>query len=162
MPEPQPPRPLVFLDIDGVLATARTRFKLGELDPICVQALNALTEDTGAELVISSTWRMYFSVGEMRQMFTRQGVTARIVGYTAVVDRGTGTHGLVAAVERGREIALFLQVGPPRPFVILDDDDDMAELRRYLVRTTSAIGLTPGDVLQAKAILAAGCAAGGR
>ncbi|HZC25018.1 MAG TPA: HAD domain-containing protein, partial [Candidatus Binatia bacterium] len=56
---------LIFLDVDGTLVTKRTlaeRLALGlagqaVADPACVDALNQLIAETGARIVLSSSWR---------------------------------------------------------------------------------------------------------
>ncbi len=48
-------RPVVFLDIDGVLHIAGCR--PGTFDRECVSALNWLTDAANARIVVSSTWR---------------------------------------------------------------------------------------------------------
>lgn len=61
--------PIVFLDIDGVLNHWRLYAELEEraghtapadwLDRECIARLDALCDATGAEVVISSSWRLY-------------------------------------------------------------------------------------------------------
>ena len=46
---------IIFLDIDGVICTPKTDFRY--LDIRCVNHLNNIVEDTGAKIVISSSWR---------------------------------------------------------------------------------------------------------
>ena len=57
-------RPIVFLDIDGVLNSyswwaRRTtmEFPYREFDPVCVSRLSGLVERVDADIVISSPWR---------------------------------------------------------------------------------------------------------
>lgn len=66
-------RKIIFLDIDGVVnshdwyerreklppTSSREAFKKNEFDPAAVQLLQALLVDTEADVVLSSTWRLY-------------------------------------------------------------------------------------------------------
>ena len=59
------PRPVVFLDVDGVLHPLVVGFKDGRLGeehlfaPGCMRLLKRIVDETGAELVLSSSWRQF-------------------------------------------------------------------------------------------------------
>jgi hypothetical protein len=152
---------VIFLDFDGVLCNpesisagykARTA---PEQDPYgphddCVSALNRIIEQTGAVIVVSSTWRKCKNPNSaMRETLMRWGVTGQVIGCTPVLERGA------FSVQRGTEIQQWLDTSrtPVTSFVILDDDSDMAHLRHRLVRTSFKVGLTEADADQAIAIL---------
>ena len=139
-------RRLLFLDIDGVLVNRESvrlpRISKGAVS--CVAALNRITDETGAEIVISSSWRLDFSVYELREMLRAWGVTGQVSGVTC---RTTGAS-------RGREIQEWLRAnGPVSSVVIIDDDSDMDSLLSCLVRTDSETGLTLEDAEEAIALL---------
>lgn len=46
---------LLFLDIDGVIVSARTKFL--SFDPVAVQLIKELCMEHGFKIVCSSTWR---------------------------------------------------------------------------------------------------------
>ena len=130
-------KPVVFLDIDGVLCIKGCR--PGTFAPECVTALNWLTDATAAQIVVSSTWR--HGTG-WRERIEGKGITAKIIGRTPDLnDRNPGTV-IWTSVTRGTEIKTWLHRHAPRPFVILDDDTDMDDLRDYLVQTSFDSGLT--------------------
>lgn len=118
---------ICFTDIDGVLVTHRS-FDIyleqhGEhgsgirvpFDPEAVRNLNSLTDQTGAKLVISSTWRFIYDFGALRRIFQERGVTGEVVGVTVRL------QGL-----RGHEIEEWVRQSPEvSSYVILDDDSDM-------------------------------------
>ncbi len=120
-------KPVVFLDIDGVLHIAGDPSM--RLNADCVRALNWLTEAGDAQIVVSSTWRF---LPDLRGRLTADGVQAKVIGTTPNL----------GDVERGEEIARWLEIHSHRAFVILDDDADMGDLLPYLVQTESAHGLT--------------------
>lgn len=145
---------VIFLDIDGVLnhadwLTEHRNFGLDHLDPAAVARVQRICDATGAHVVISSTWRLVYSLGRLRDMLYERGLRARVVGETP--------H--LPAQERGDEIQLWLDRTPARRgweldgIVILDDDRDMRHLDPWLVRTAFATGITDADVERAVEML---------
>lgn len=137
-------KPAIFLDIDGVLCIKGCR--PGTFAPACVEALNWLTDAAAAQIVVSSTWRHY---PDIDGILKRRGVTAKVIGITPDLSRGklikgshTGAREIILGATRGSEIAAWLKSHAPRPFVILDDDDDMDGLSAHLVHTSYDHGLT--------------------
>jgi len=51
---------VIFLDIDGVLNSVKTVYRSGFdfIDPVLVSLLSDIVKATGAEIVLSSTWRL--------------------------------------------------------------------------------------------------------
>lgn len=143
---------VIFLDIDGVLINHDSLQAGNTADGECVNQLNRLTRDTGAVLVVSSTWRKRGLLPLVRQL-RLWGVEANVLGITPVLDV-VRQSGIAVAAERGHEIQAYLDAMPLiESFVILDDEDDMGELRPYLVQTDFETGLTAVEVEQAKRLL---------
>lgn len=147
---------VLFLDFDGVLNsrawfTAERRdgkdSNLGDIDPAAVARLQRIVDETGASIVISSTWRLLHKKLVLQSLLSRRGLRARIAGVTpAIPDK-----------DRGDEIQAWLNVANLMPekqrpcgIAILDDDSDMAHLLPWLVRTPFELGLT--DYYAAQAI----------
>lgn len=148
---------VVFLDIDGVLVTARLlKQRNGRqkcADGQAVAALNRLTKETGASIVISSSWR-FCGQNEMQAILDFWEVDARIVGITPDLTRKEGR--IYTAVPRGHEIQEYLTAHPEiDSFVILDDECDMAHLGPFMVKTKFNCGLTEADADKASQILGA-------
>lgn len=161
-------KPIIFLDFDGVLNNDRffeaTRIRPGSdkaLDPKCIGRLNALLSISGANVVISSSWRfngrlsdlmgrtVHRSLPELRKILVRRGFSypERVVGKTPV-------HGLRG--HRGTEISQYIfDKGVESPFVIIDDDDDMDPFIAHLVQTYPLYGMTNKDVDRAMILLKA-------
>ena len=154
---------IVFLDIDGVLNSQEAIEKAledGTLNdlrvvfPHHVNVLKKILMETGAKIVISSTWRHAFKNGhENESMFNEtwadilgEDIASRIIGMTPVLDD-------IDAI-RGDEIDAWLSenafVGE---FCIIDDDDDMGNLKQHLVQTDGVHGLEEKHVSQVKKIL---------
>lgn len=144
---------VVFLDIDGVLNSAKTNFH--RIDPELVSHLNWLLDQSGAKVVVSSTWRMFVTMPDelIRAGLDRERLAPDWRTPDATfVQRGSE---VVIADERGHEIQDWLTrheecVG----FVILDDANDMAHLVDRLVQTDHMVGLTMADARRALEMLA--------
>lgn len=140
---------LCFLDIDGVLNSNEFFIQnpsgLG-LDPKRIQLLNKLLEETNASVVISSSWRIRYSIHSLQKMFEEVGFkySERIIGATSSETTG----------KRGDEIDLWLRQIHVDAFVILDDDDDMSIVQDMLVQTSFETGLLEEHVEKAKRIIA--------
>jgi hypothetical protein len=147
-------RPLIFLDIDGVLARLVEGYRYGTLDGECVDALNMLLDRTNASVVISSSWRYVDKFSALIARLEGQGVRAgRIISKTPIPERQE--MGVILSPCRGDEIGAWLDAykQPLRPIVILDDEGDMGAFKDRLVRTNPEHGLTLADVERACALL---------
>ncbi len=150
-------RKLIFLDIDGVLCTGNHMQKLSDngekwfkaLDPECVSRFNKLVAETGADVVVSSTWRLsHGSHGRLAEELLGKGVVANIIGMTPIL------HNRNLDATRGDEIAAWIAGNKfDGKFVIIDDDDDMGDLWVFLVQTDFLNGLTDRDCDKIKIVL---------
>lgn len=156
---------IIFLDIDGVLNSAETckyyheKYKAGGFggffkpDEECTEKnvlwgkplvanLQRLVSETGASIVISSTWRKHYEVEKFKEMFSVYGWND-----APVIDRTVrlATYMAICNYCRGDEIEQWIKENSPKSYVILDDDSDMLPHQNF-VQTDSAIGLTESDV----------------
>lgn len=151
---------IIFLDVDGVLnhhECFRNADTCRVVDRACIERVNAIHARTGAQVCLSSTWRMW---SESFQFLKDHGLTVPIVDKTPTLRNRT----------RGDEIREWMnptlvedQMGrllekPPfeiESFVIIDDDTDFdAELtEKHLVRTSAEDGLQDHHVDLAVGIL---------
>jgi hypothetical protein len=163
----------IFLDIDGVIATPESIDQSGfwAMVDSNQDLLGEIINSTGAEIVLSSSWRR--SDLESTKEFMKQegfrfcdkivGVTIRAYHY---LDRDRKVH---LSIPRGVEIKQWIdtnvhsdngknwerkKIGLDYTYVILDDDSDMLlEQKNYFIRTRGDIGLTHDDVKTAIQIL---------
>jgi hypothetical protein len=158
---------IIFLDIDGVLNHERfykerfeKRYEEGaiahpysEIDPECITNLNKLIEETGAKVVISSTWR-HSGLEYCLDVLKFHGFEGDIIGVTPDLRHDDCL--------RGNEILKWIKnnkhlVGDYYNFteyVILDDDSDMLYWQRNnFLLIDRFVGLTRGDIFRAKKIL---------
>jgi HAD domain in Swiss Army Knife RNA repair proteins len=161
---------VIFLDIDGVLNHAATRSNVSPttteplpipIAPECMTRLNRLIAETGAKVVISSSWRMFARWQDLGPALVRHGLCGDVIGETpdlvndavwlAHWHERTGAPFTYESLERGWEIREWIAAHPEMTsFVILDDCSDMAELKPWLVLTHPNGGLDDPDVERAK------------
>lgn len=161
---------VVFLDIDGVLNHCDTRSgtpteKLPiPIAPECMVRLNRLIAETGAKIVISSSWRLFARWQDLGPALARHGLVGEVIGETPDLVNDAvwlanwhareGAPFTFESLERGWEIREWIAAHPEvTGFVILDDVSDMDELRPWLVRTHPNEGLDDPDVERAKWLL---------
>ncbi len=143
---------VIFLDIDGCLNSVSSfiynnrlrllglsdTFSHETLCPIACSNLQYILEEcTDVQLVISSTWRKYNTIDELKEKLAACNVCSdRIIGVTPIdMDR-----------YRGTEIKEYVDGHPEiKAFVILDDDSDMKPYLDMLVKVDSRNGLTFTD-----------------
>lgn len=154
---------IIFLDIDGVLNSWSTGYKITTKK---LQLLNSILEDTGAKIVISSSWRIgskdvkefldknfskrTFRLDNFKDATNRECIE-NIFYNDKIIDL-TDTFG----PSRGDEIKRWLDnhSDDVESYVILDDDSDMLdEQLEHLVQTDTYFGLTDREVHLATLIL---------
>jgi hypothetical protein len=158
-------RPIVFLDIDGVLnskqwyaqAASRKEERNSQpstdrgllersIDPACIQRLNRLLQRTGAVVIVSSSWRKKHELSEIVSLIKARGFCGEVIGVTPS-DEGT--------LSRGGEITSWLKTNVPRgvAYVAVDDEAVTGLPPEVVVVTSKDTGLTDEDVERAIRIL---------
>ena len=150
-------RKILFLDIDGVLnSDAFADYMLEEdnvdifnedmLDERAIVQLKKIVVTTGAEIVLSSSWRWYKDTRDK----VHQQLRAKDIDFIDTTPREINI-----TMNRGMEIKAWLDEHPEvERFVILDDDDlRIEEYLPYHVKTTFKYGLTREKAAEAIQIL---------
>lgn len=152
---------VIFLDIDGVLNTGiyaihyfdickhfglsrngakdlrhGLRDEFGShFDNRCVQLLQYIIEETGAKIVISSTWRGS-GLQMMQLMWERRKLPGKVIGVTPFLND----------LDRGYEIDEWLKENQVDSYVIIDDDCDILPQQiNNFVQTDGEYGLILKD-----------------
>lgn len=142
---------VIFLDIDGVLNHEewyRNRFNtdiypegiptypLCEFCPESVNILNHILKETGAIIVISSSWRFNENIDTI---LTKVGINQKVYDKTPFLGTKYGT-----TLCRGKEIQEYLNNHSEiTNYVIIDDDNDMEqEQMDHFFQTDRWYGLT--------------------
>lgn len=116
---------VIFLDIDGVITSARTGWH--NLDIYAVNFLRWFCKESGAKIVISSTWRYNHDAEFWRSIFG---------DYMHDSFRTTRAHLEI----RGLEIEDWLRSHPEvTEYLILDDDSDMLDDQKDRLILTDAM-----------------------
>lgn len=83
---------VIFLDFDGVMDTAYydlylTKHGMEEkdrfgvvFDPDCVRNLGKIIEQTGADIVVSSTWKYFMSLDDFHEMWEFRKLPGKVIG----------------------------------------------------------------------------------
>ena len=133
---------IIFLDIDGVVTSSKSRYAFSKE---CFDALGRILDETGAKIVISSSWRWDNDVARTIKSLTDSShmlvgdnpfpFPEKIVGVTPRIG------------ERGIEIACYLESHPCDRFAILDDDefDILKYYEKNFFHIDSNFGLTEED-----------------
>ena len=100
---------VIFLDNDGVICLSNNwgtrhkkqkewggrklsmsmreiplEYRFDNFDPKAVKVLNKILEETGAEIVVSSDWRLYATLEELGDYYESQGIIKRPIGLTEI------------------------------------------------------------------------------
>ncbi|MFA4047253.1 hypothetical protein HPS54_12345 [Prevotella sp. PCHR] len=117
---------VIFLDFDGVMDNAyydSVRMSKGLsgydrfgaiFDPRCVHNLKYIIDKTGADIVVSSSWKEDMSLSEILEMWTVRNLPGRVIDTTPII----------SCYHRGDEIDVWLEKNwVCRDYVIIDDLD---------------------------------------
>lgn len=176
---------IIFLDVDGVLNSSdyytkrfekleggdeMAEYPLNEFCPLTVSRLNQITDATGAKIVVSSTWRLGRSLDELRDLFTKVGITGEVidktpffrdmVGYKYNVPRGCeiehwlNEHHFQRINWSKKTQMEYAERSEIDNYVIFDDDSDMLyNQREHFIKTSRKTGLGDDDVLKSIELL---------
>lgn len=162
----------IFLDIDGVLATPDYQLNgLWAINPAKQDLLGDILRETGAKIVLSSSWRLH-TLEDTKNHMTQEGFqfSDDIVGVTIrayqYIDRKSKIH---LSIPRGVEIKQWIDTNVHSDngknfdrktldvdytYVILDDGTDMLlEQKDHFINTNPETGLTKEESLLAIKLL---------
>lgn len=154
----------IFLDFDGVVTTLKSNWTL---DKKKMELVKRICDETGAKIVISSSWRRYTLADTIEAITNHQieighepflmpkyivGVTARMYAFKH------GNREEHFGLHRGVEIHQWLLEHPEvANYVILDDDSDMLlSQKKNFIKTHPYRGISKRDVEKAIKILNSG------
>jgi hypothetical protein len=149
---------IIFLDFDGVLTTSKA---YGVLDKEKMALLQKIIEQTGAKIVISSSWRCLDLDSTIYSLTLGKDYIGTPLDWlkdaVGVTIRPTEDEfNMVEYWSREDEIKMYLKdhAGEIDQFIILDDqEDEFDELLPHLVKTTIKTGITEETVKQAIQLL---------
>lgn len=153
---------VIFLDFDGVISVLSNRWELSERH---MRRVKKICDETGAKIVISSSWRWESVDTTLLKIYERCRDLMVNCGEDLPVDDShflfnkdmiIGVTKRMGPASRGKEIKKWLDEHPEvERYVILDDDsfDMLPEQKPFLIQTDWAGGIEDGDVEKAIDIL---------
>ncbi len=158
-------RPIIFLDIDGVLNRCGNLNGTGRMfEPECTWALKWVIEKTNAAIVLSSSWRYYvLDTDEFPSSMTLSGfefllrthglcpfgVHPVVVGTTA---KDLPDNRLDGRLMRCEQIQEWIDRHKPERYVAIDDADLGMEFCEF-VKTDGSVGLTIDNAIEVVRLL---------
>lgn len=148
-------RKILFLDIDGVLNTDRQQWycQMNSIAPVdkfgyafdskALENLATILEETGAEIVISSSWK-FLGLQTLQKMWKDRNMPGTILDITPDGDN------------KGLKIDEWLlkHEGQISGYAIIDDENDMQpEQQGHFVQTNPQFGITLKDAERVITIL---------
>ena len=172
---------IIFLDIDGVLNHQNwfsrrhkevnqndvvSHYPFYEFDPESVEQLNRIIDETGAKVVVSSTWRLGRTITQLQEILDRVGFIGEVIDKTPNFHaKGTDNDGerIGYTIPRGCEIdwwldnkgkfqrinwsteeqQKYIDKSIVKNYIIIDDDSDMLyNQREHFIHTSFMSGLT--------------------
>lgn len=142
-------RPILFLDIDGVMNShayirrgGSVNCRTDGIDPEAVAHLQRIVDETNCSIILSSTWRLIHTLAEMRGRLIAKGMRhpCPLRGRTPDLSEKDGV--IQIGARRGEEVKEWIErQGFKGRFVCLDDDGDFLP-GQPLIQTTFETGLT--------------------
>lgn len=142
---------VIFLDIDGPLATEgcwkKTEFKWGKniyrWNDNCVKILNEVLNETGAEIVLTSDWRLHFDMQILDEIFKWNNV---IKSPIAITDRERHSFAYNLEKDRIHQIERFLKNNPIKFWVCVDDLNLKSDIVKNFVHVDDEFGIAAEGV----------------
>lgn len=137
---------VIFLDIDGVINVKYYGHdNYGSyFNHLQVNNLRYIIENTGAKIVISSSWK-FSGLNVMKSMWEDRKLPGEVIDITPFEADliNTGKFQFYDEVSRGDEIQWWIDTYKPENYVIIDDVEDFLEGQlNNFVKTKENVGLT--------------------
>lgn len=146
---------IIFLDIDGVLATNECyniRHNLSSYEypapylwnKKCVKVFNEICEKTeNLRIVLSSDWKIHFTIEEMDRIALANGLKFPIAEFTPKLIKKSFSESLESV--RIREIKEWLKRNEQQGHWVAVDDMDLSELGKFAHCKNTGLGIrAPG------------------
>jgi len=130
---------IIFTDIDGVLNPNFNR----KWNKKCVNIYNKICNDFNLLPVITSTWRIKYTLIQLQEIFNNQGIVPKIYDYTPNLLQ-----------YRGLEIREWLNGHDYNKYIVIDDKiSDIKPYVENIIHCKGYIGLTEDDYDEIKKII---------
>ena len=159
---------IMFLDIDGVLNSINwmkvRNDRTKKIDPTNIDNINKFIDYHACDIVLSSSWRIIYDIGEIKNYLKSNGLIGNIIDKTPIL--------YDSEKNRGSEIKLWLTENDYKndkfvydknklfknlykvPYIIIDDDTDMLyEQKDHFLKTETETGFTKKNYYEANVIM---------
>lgn len=153
---------IIFLDIDGVIATDKefftnrtnfqNKFEVAKelripypFNKGAVKVLNEILDETDAEIVLSSDWRFHWDLNELDGIFKFNGVTKSPIAITSKMKRKMSSE---LEDDRAHQIVQFKREHNLTKWVAIDDLDLSFSLGDHFFKTKSNMGIKQTGIKQ--------------
>lgn len=144
---------VIFLDIDGVLSLSsdiNKKTQVGDFtvpylwNVVACKILNDILDATGAEIVLSSDWRIHYTLPKMRKIFDANGLYSRsLIGYTIITkEYQYAPSRETMGIARSHEINKWVNLHGVDNYVAIDDLPLLGLMDGKFIRTLPEDGLT--------------------
>lgn len=139
---------VIFLDFDGVITTLESRWNI---DSEKCKLVKRICDETGAKIVISSSWRKSNLEYTMKQ-FSKESFL--LYDYVIDVTKRLSISGSASiTIPRGVEILEYIESHDSITNYVILDDDMLLWQRNHFVHTSTHEGINEKNVEQAIKIL---------
>ena len=145
---------ILFLDFDGVMVTDRYQEQMmasnsplqdcygTKFDPVCVECLRQIVDKSGADIVVTSTWKMSKGLKGIQKMWEARSLPGKVIGITPDID----------LIHRGDEIDAWLaECKANCRYAIIDDcpiqDFFNEQQQQFLFKVDERTGLDESTML---------------
>lgn len=148
---------IIFLDFDGVLnheifykkryddgLENYPKYPLSEIDPASIAVLNYIIKETGAKVVVSSTWRLGRTASQLQYILEEIGFQGEIIDITPSLSGEDYIRGneILKWIKKNKNL-LGEDYHQYENYVILDDDCDMLYIQKdNFLQVDRWVGLT--------------------
>jgi hypothetical protein len=134
---------ILFLDHQGVMRTEKFIWKQEkpvplDFDPVAIDILNNIIKETDCEIVISSDWKLWVDLDQMKKFYIDQGVVKNPIDYTPKYERYDPS---ILAQQRSKEIKGCLKENPVDKWVAIDDLDMRPYLENFIFVKDTSLGI---------------------
>lgn len=129
----------IFTDIDGVLNPKFNK----NWNKKSIDIYNRICLDFNLIPVITSTWRIRYTIDELQIIFINQGILTKIHDYTPILNN-----------DRGLEIKQYLDNNNYDKYVVIDDKiSDIIPYVNNIIHVKGYIGLTEEHYIKINEII---------
>lgn len=146
-------RTVIFLDVDGVLHSTSAAVD-AKFSPSCMQALARIVRTTGADIVLSSSWRTSEgAIGQVNGALSSYGLKA-VIGCTAITTDAREKEICQWLDKHSAEVARWLAIDDINLAGNNVLCDSAKRMREHFIHTNPNTGLTEADASKAVALIA--------